>query len=160
MRRSGIKRGESTLRRTPFKSAFVRHSPFLPQNGLKRKVAGQGGTGGENAPGAATDSKRASLRLVGKKGREWVTARAWLRRHFNYAGITRCEFRFQGCWGDASGGFAHCKKRRKLEEGEIWHVGVACFKCHQRLDEVMSHDEMHMAVHAVIDKRGLIAPQV
>jgi len=142
------------------RSAFVRHTPFEPQNGLKRRKVAQVEKGAENALDAPVAQKNgnSTLRKVGKKGQEWITARNWLRKRFNWAGITSCEFKFQGCWGDQWLSFAHCKKRRKLEDGEIWHVGLACQHCHSILDEVMNHEEMHTAVHRVIHQRGLIAP--
>ncbi len=99
------------------------------------------------------------LRPVGKKGKTWIDVRKQISQRFEWAGITICEFRFKGCYYDASGGFAHCRKRRKLEEGEIWHVGISCLHCHTILDEKMSHEEMHTAVHEVIEKRGgILAP--
>jgi hypothetical protein len=99
------------------------------------------------------------MRAVGKKGQLWINVRKQIKQRFEWAGITICEFRFQGCYYDASGGFAHCRKRRNLLEGEIWHVGLACLHCHTCLDEKMSHEDMHNEVHKVIEKRGgILAP--
>ena len=133
MKRNAIKRSTTPLsRKTPLRShSTLKTSPAKP---------------------------RTQLRAIGKKGAAWIAVRKQLKQRFEWAGITICEFRFAGCYYDASGGFAHCKKRRKLLEGEIWHVGLACLSCHTRLDEKMTHEEMEIEVHKIIDKRGLIVP--
>lgn len=89
---------------------------------------------------------------AGKKTRAWADARRLLKRQFLDAGITTCELRFGGCWRDSALGFAHCRKRRHLKEGELYHVILACNPCHDRL-EVMGAEEMHIRVHRVIDTR-------
>jgi hypothetical protein len=96
----------------------------------------------------------------GRRSKEWEKARAWLKKQFEKREITRCEFRFiaHDCWGENLG-FAHCKKRRLLMEGEIWHVALACQTVHTILDEKMSHEAMHEAVHRAIENHGgVIAP--
>jgi hypothetical protein len=98
------------------------------------------------------------LKAAGKKGQEWIDVRRQLKKRFGWAGITVCEFRFQGCWFSEGLGFAHCKKRRKLVDLEIWHCALACNRCHDLLDLHMSHEEMHLEVHKIIEKRGLLAP--
>lgn len=101
--------------------------------------------------------KRSSLNRIGKKTAEWIKVRKWLKDHFRFAGIEMCEARLSGCWYENALSFAHCRKRRKLLEGEIYHVALLCIPCHN-LYELLSHEEMHTAIHELIDKRGLIAP--
>ena len=104
-------------------------------------------------------ARHSSLKPIGKKGREWITAKAWLTRHFRYAGIMSCEARLKGCWGETALSWSHCKKRRNLLEGELYHVALLCVPCHQ-VYEAMSHDEMYTAIHAIINRRGLISPHL
>lgn len=92
--------------------------------------------------------------------KEWTKARKWLKAEFENRGITRCEFWFidHKCTNFALA-FAHCKKRRKLLDGEIWPVAVACQTVHEILDLKMSHEEMEIAVHKAIDNHsGVIQP--
>lgn len=149
-----------TIKRTGFKSAFVRHTPFAPKSTLQRKVAIQGGEERGNVPSATVASGikvSTGIRRVGKKGQEWITVRAWLKRHFNFAGIIYCEARLEGCWLDSALSFAHCRKRRKLLEGEMYHVALLCQPCHNTW-EILPHEEMHKKIHGIIDRRGLICP--
>lgn len=103
-------------------------------------------------------SPRKPINKIGPKGQQWINVRKDIKKRFEWAGITVCEFRFEGCWFNDGLALAHCKKRRKIEGLEIWHCALACNHCHQTLDERMTHEEMHAAVHVVINKRGLIAP--
>lgn len=157
---SQVKR--STLKRTSSlkRSAFVRHTPFVPHNRPVSKVAAESGREGENVSVAAAGSGKSisrGLRTVGKKGREWINARAWLKKRFNWAGITSCEFRFEHrCWGSDGLSMAHSRKRRD-PLFEMYEVALACPVAHQMLDEQMSHAEMYSAVMAVIEKRGIFA---
>lgn len=97
------------------------------------------------------------MNRIGKKGSEWLTVRAQLKKYFNWAGITVCEARLEGCWFHNALGFAHCRKRRLLQDGEIWHVVLLCNPCHDKW-EISGHENMHTKIHAIIDKRGLIGP--
>jgi hypothetical protein len=96
----------------------------------------------------------------GKKVRQWEVARALLKIAFERVGITACEFGMPGCWGRSSGSeylsFAHAKKRRNWQEGDIWRVGLACMPvCHHELDEVMRAPEMEREVERIIAARPL-----
>jgi len=33
-------------------------------------------------------------------------------------------------------------------------VGLACIKCHEKLDNVMSHEEMEAEIKRIIESRG------
>lgn len=101
--------------------------------------------------------KRTPMRRIGKKSKTWIDIRKDIKKRFGWAGITVCEFRFEGCWFNEALGFAHCRKRRKLTDEEMYHVALACNPCHDKL-ELMSPEEMHDAVHEKITRRGLIAP--
>jgi hypothetical protein len=91
---------------------------------------------------------------IGPKTREWQRVRAQLKPRFKRAGITRCEFRFEGCWRDNSLGFAHPRKRRNLRPGELEVVALACGPCHDKL-ELMPEPVMYLAVTSVITKRRI-----
>ena len=97
------------------------------------------------------------INQIGPKGQTWIDVRKLLKQRFEWCGIIRCEARLPGCWFDDGLGFAHCRKRRKIEGLEIWHVALLCNHCHD-VYEKLPHEEMHAAVHQIIDQRGLIAP--
>ena len=153
-----------SLRPATYEAALekARSKPPKPrkpiQRGASRLGAGKRVDGARNRKEEVSSKPRKLLNRVGKKGAEWITVRNWLKRHFRYAGIMTCEGRLPGCWFDNALSFAHCKKRRKLLEGEIYHVAMLCTPCHQ-IWEVLPHEEMHAKVHAIIDRRGLIAPE-
>lgn len=142
------------MKRTGFKRK-------LPQSGavavssLKRVKIASGQAAGS---GNGISASRKRLNPVGKRGSEWLTARRWLKRHFRYAGITTCEAMLRGCYFDNALSFAHCKKRRKMLEGEIYHVALLCVPCHS-VYEHLPHEEMHVKIHEIIERRGIIAPQ-
>lgn len=94
------------------------------------------------------------MRWIGKKTREWERVRAKLKPLFQRAGITTCEFRFQGCWHDTALGFAHLRKRRNLLPGELETVALACGPCHDKLEK-MPESMMYMAVAGIIKNRHI-----
>lgn len=151
----------SAIKRTAFKSAWVRHSPFpAPQKRLanRQAVSAEPSSGPVSGPILRQQSVRKPLKAIGKRGREWINARSWLKKRFNWAGIIYCEARLQGCHLDNMLSFAHCKKRREMLEGEIYHVALLCLHCHE-IYERLSHEDMHARIHELIEKRGLIAPK-
>lgn len=100
------------------------------------------------------------LNPLGTRGRTWKETRKGLKVEFLAAGITTCEFRFEGCTGEHALSFAHCVKRRFIqrdaEVGSPEHiatVGLACLSCHDRLDLKMTHREMCEAVLGAIARR-------
>lgn len=99
--------------------------------------------------------KRTPLKKMGKKGLEWVRVRNELKKRFVRAGITRCELKFMGCWGDNALGFAHLKKRRNLIGNEIYEVVLACNPCHDRV-EVLPEEEMKKILSETIKNRKAI----
>ena len=94
------------------------------------------------------------MRWIGQKTREWERVRAQLKPRFARARITRCEFRFTGCWRDNSLGFAHLRKRRNLKPGELETVALACGPCHDKL-ELMPEPVMYLAIAGVIARRAV-----
>jgi hypothetical protein len=97
------------------------------------------------------------MNKIGPKTQTWIDVRKDIKQRFEWAGITACEARLLGCWFNDGLGFAHCKKRRKIEGDELWHVVLLCNHCHD-IWEKLPHAEMHNKIHAIIDRRGLIAP--
>jgi hypothetical protein len=89
----------------------------------------------------------------GKRTRQWERTRAILKPRFERAGITSCEFRYQGCWRGNALGFAHVDKRRFLAPGELEKVALACCVCHNKLDNEMTRNEMRREVERVIANR-------
>ena len=73
---------------------------------------------------------------------------------FGEVHITRCEFRYSGCWRNSGLSFAHVKKRRNLADGELEVVALACIPCHNKL-ELMKEAEMEKCVRYVIAQRVL-----
>ncbi len=132
MRRSALKRGTTPLKRSPMKrtTLSLKASPAKP---------------------------RARINPIGKRGSEWIAVRKELKKRFEWAGIVYCEARLDGCWFHDSLGFAHCRKRRNLQDGEIWHVALLCNSCHDQIEQ-STHDEMHAWIHRIIARRGLLVP--
>lgn len=100
------------------------------------------------------------MKQIGKRGRAWNAARAKVKAGCVLAGITRCEFGYEHCVSDDQLWFAHaCKRRelsRKAERGTPEHIetaAVACWPCHRKLDEEMTHSQMRKAVMTAIAKR-------
>jgi len=91
---------------------------------------------------------------AGKRTREWQRVREQLKPRFEAAGITRCEFRYQGCWRDNALSFAHMRKRRNLMPNELKVVALACIPCHDKL-ELMPEPLMAQTVADVIRQRIL-----
>lgn len=142
------------------RSAFVRNSPFPPRSRPVRRRAERTAATAESENGpeiggnAAKSAPRKALKAVGKRGREWITARSWLKKRFNWAGITHCMMRFEGCWFDETLGFAHPAKRRHLKEGELYIAVPACNPCHDKL-EVMLPEKMRELVETTWAKTGI-----
>jgi len=139
------------------RSAFVRHSEFRPKTLPKRKVATDGLPDEKNSS-SATLTQRKPIRKVGRKGYQWIAARKWLKKQFNWLGLTHCMMRFQGCWYDDGIGFAHPAKRRNLREGELWLAVPVCNACHSQL-EIMPPEKMRELVETAWAKAGIKLPQ-
>lgn len=100
------------------------------------------------------------MKRIGKRLRAWNTARAKLKAGCVLAGITRCEFGYDGCYGGNALTFAHAVKRRYITADapvgspvHIETVAVACLRCHTRLDFEMNHGQMLTAVMTAIASR-------
>lgn len=90
---------------------------------------------------------------IGKKTRAWRNVVVRLKKRYAALGITSCELRYEGCWGDQALGFAHGRKRKWLREDELENLCVlACNPCHDVL-EVSGADEMLAEVRNVIARR-------
>lgn len=89
---------------------------------------------------------------AGKRTKEWQQTRERLKPRFEAVGITKCEFRFEGCWRDNGLTFAHIRKRRNLLPGELEKVALACIPCHDKL-ELMPEPVMCQTVCDVIARR-------
>lgn len=89
---------------------------------------------------------------AGKHTREWQLVREQLKPRFEAVGLTRCEFRYEGCWRDNGLSFAHIRKRRNLQAGELEKVALACIPCHNKL-ELMPEPLMTQTVCDVIGRR-------
>jgi hypothetical protein len=111
------------------------------------------GKQGLGVSGTAKGRKRLNPR--GKKVKAWENARRKLKKRFEAAGITTCEFRFRlhhDCRIDDYLSFAHSRKRND-PEFIMDEVALACLPVHTILDEKMSHDEMYRAVRKAIEAR-------
>ena len=95
--------------------------------------------------------KRSPLK-PGKKTLEWERLRAKLKQGFQAAGITSCEFQYDGCWHNNGLSFAHVDKRRFLKPHELTVVALACVVCHPILER-MPREQMRVAIENVIEKR-------
>jgi len=97
------------------------------------------------------------LTAVGKSSRaaertRWATE---LKMWFATLGIDNCELRFTGCVGRLGLALAHSKKRRFIYDREtFFEVIAACVKCHERLDNDMSHEDMELTVKRIIENRS------
>lgn len=89
---------------------------------------------------------------AGPKTREWESIRRKLKPRFEAAGITKCEFRFDGCWRGNFLSFVHYDKRRYLNTEQLWIVALGCVPCHQILER-MPRTRMKDVVLAVIANR-------
>jgi len=98
--------------------------------------------------------KRTPLKRAGKRTKEWEQIRRQLKPKFERAGITTCEFRFNGCTRDWALGFAHVDKRRFLKGEQLAEVALACTPCHQLL-ELLPRDQMKIEIRSVINNRSI-----
>jgi len=74
---------------------------------------------------------------------------------WQHKGINSCEFGYDGCMQTFGQALAHSRKRRYITSKEqYWEVGLACQKCHEHLDNVLSHEEMESEVQRIIQRRG------
>jgi hypothetical protein len=95
----------------------------------------------------------------GRRMEDWAKVWRWLKVELEQRGRTKCEFHFIAHKCSAILTPAHSKKRRMIQEDEIYHVATACSTVHQILDEKMSHEDMEAAVmRAINENGGLILP--
>lgn len=86
------------------------------------------------------------------KMKEWEDARKELKIEFEAKGITSCELGLPGCMRDNFLTFAHAKKRRKLEDGELKVVALLCQNCHNEI-EYLPAAKMEAIVMNIINNR-------
>jgi len=100
--------------------------------------------------------KRGTKRLgPGKKTKRWNSARAFIKRRFQAAGITTCELQGKlkhDCGVDNYLGFAHDAKRRKLGESDLFRVILICNFAHDII-EVWPSGQMKTIVSETIQQR-------
>lgn len=104
-------------------------------------------------------SKRTGKRMsAGGKSTRSVQNREWdaeLKAWFGTLGIDSCEIRFAGCMGRFGLALCHSKKRRYvLTKADYFEVCAGCVKCHEQMDNNMSHEAMADKVREIIEKRG------
>lgn len=93
------------------------------------------------------------MRTNGRRTKDWMKVRRELSAEFAAAGITSCELRLDGCWGDRALGWAHGRKRRHLKGDELKTLtALACNPCHARI-EYLPAPEMLAIVQSVIERR-------
>lgn len=97
--------------------------------------------------------KRSYIRHAGKKVKAWAKARVKLKVEFMAMGITTCELRYEGCFGDNGLGFAHHSKRRKLKPEDMTTVILICNACHDKI-EVLPPLDMFCLVNETIAGRA------
>jgi hypothetical protein len=88
----------------------------------------------------------------GQQHRDWSKE---LHADFSKLNIHSCEVRHEKCMPTFGLGLAHSRKRRYISSKEqFWEVVLACVKCHEWLDNVLSHKEMEQTVKTIIAIRG------
>lgn len=66
---------------------------------------------------------------------DWKIERAKLKKEYLKKGITSCELKLKGCWGDNALGFAHRYKRRDPRcEHTFAGTILACNPCHHQIE--------------------------
>lgn len=108
-----------------------------------------------NSTLSASAMKRGTKRLkAGKKSKEWMAVRRRLKIQFEAQGITGCELRYEGCFGEGALGFAHGRKRRHLQGDELETLTIlSCNHCHDRI-EYLPPEQMLAIVQDVIGQRS------
>lgn len=98
--------------------------------------------------------KRVRIQSRGKKTKAWEKERRKLKIQFERNGITSCELRYEGCWGDRALGFLHLRKRRHLKPEELSIVVLGCNPCHDKV-EILPECQMYEILSGVIESREL-----
>ena len=119
MRKTPLKNGTKTLRRTPFK----RKSPLLPKKSTL----------------TPSRLKQTKLRRIGKVGKANIAARGAIAQIAEEKNLTRCEIGFAGCTETWPLAPAHRHKRawykgdvKKLADYKQWVA--ACMHCHDTIE--------------------------
>jgi hypothetical protein len=72
---------------------------------------------------------------IGKKVKAWIAAADKLEEIYLEKGITSCELKFDGCWGDNALHFAHRYKRRDPRCKHTFKSTIlACNPCHMKIE--------------------------
>ncbi len=99
---------------------------------------------------------RKPMRVRGASTRAKQVA-AWhkeLHAEWQLKNINHCEFGYDKCMRTFGLALAHSKKRRFITDKEAyWEVCLACVKCHEWLDNVLSHEQMEAEVKRIIRER-------
>lgn len=92
-------------------------------------------------------ARRKMMARRGKKAKAGAKANRLLKAECVRLGIYTCELGYEGCTRNNFLSFAHVAKRRELKAGELETAAIlACWSCHRRLDEGMSHADMRVEV--------------
>lgn len=90
--------------------------------------------------------------MVSKKHRPWSRT---LAEKWRDVTITQCEAKFEGCINVFLTP-AHSRKKIDIDTEQQYHeIAWCCEKCHNRLDQKMSHAEMELAVRKIIEARDV-----
>jgi hypothetical protein len=120
---------------------FIRNSSFKASSKPMKRSAMK------RVPGTARSLK------PGRKTKQWNATRRKLVSEFAAMGITSCELRYEGCFGEGALGFAHGRKRRHLKGDELKTLVILiCNPCHDRI-EFLPAEEMLRIIQEVIEKR-------
>lgn len=150
-----IFRHNSTFQVRPKRSSFnYKRDPF----GLRRRRVMKKSTSSFSTFRIQKFKRgRVLLNRVGPRTREWRNTVVRLKKRYAAMGITSCELRYEGCFGNEALGFAHGRKRRKLLKGELEHLCILlCNFCHDKI-EFLPAEEMLAIVESVIANREKVA---
>lgn len=96
--------------------------------------------------------KRKPIKQIGKRGKLRQAGNREVDRELVKHGITRCEFKFPGCWGTIQGR-AHSRKGRNIVGEDQWaEAAAACNHCHLAA-EMMPEKEMGDLIRKIIANR-------
>jgi len=83
--------------------------------------------------------KPLKMKQIGKQGKQWIKARAKLKKEYEERGITTCEARLEGCMRTFALSFHHRHKRyfyigKPELLGDFNQVILVCASCHHILE--------------------------
>jgi len=107
-----------------------------------------------NKPTEQKQRKPMRVRGASTKAKQVASWHKELHAEWEHKGITICEVQHERCMQTFALSLAHSKKRRFINDKETyWEVCLACVKCHEWLDNVLTHEEMEEEVKRIIERR-------